>query len=422
MNLQDREYLNHRALDWWTFHVVFLFIAPFIFFGGCEGEESSSPLKVTDFRFDGPLGSGDAGIQEIGENHFRIDLGAAPGQPGWPNKLNFEITGNAKGNNLTLDVHFAGGPGMSFNEYFQSWSYDGEDWTPIDWEKGFRESPQFDRLHFPEFEQERVLVGTQVPFSFRLAEEKMQRWSEHPDAELKPIGESLEGRPLYRLVLTASDSPHPQSERWVHYVANQHPGEHNSQWRMAGMVDWILSEEGRDYRERSITHVAFYMSPDAPGYGWYRVNAEGVDMNRSYRPEGADKTRQAHEAWFWQRDLETIMEGDSPVTTIWAMHTWQGRVEPLLRRGPEFGTSVGDWEDFRQIMQEADRNSLIKPLALREGEPSYGYVSWGAGPARQFGITAVLCEGGSTLRTKEENIESGVVLIRSIAEFYSGTR
>lgn len=34
------------------------------------------------------------------------------------------------------------------------------------------------------------------------------------------------------------------------------------------------------------------MNPDGPANGWPRTNAEGVDMNRTYRVSGADVTDQ----------------------------------------------------------------------------------------------------------------------------------
>lgn len=395
----------------------------FLLVAACgSAEESVEPLSVEDFKFDGPHGSAGARISEVTENHFEVELAAAPNQPGWPNKLNFEIIDNAKGNDLILDVSFDGGPGMSFNEYFQSWSYDRESWHPVLWERGHDESPQEDRLVFDEFEEDRVFVGTQLPLSFEEAERMLEEWDRHPDATLHTVGESLQGRPLYRLEITSSNSDIPRSERWVHYMANQHPGEHNSQWRMAGVAEWLLSEEGRQARENSIVHLILYMSPDASHHGWYRVNEEGVDMNRSYSPTGANEDEQAHEAYFWQRDLEAIMASEAPVTTIWAMHTWQGLVEPLLRRGPEFGERVGPWTELRDRLLEADTDSLIKPLALREGESSYGNVSWSDGPNHQFGMTAILCEGGSHLYTKEENKSSGRAIIEALTSFYSGTR
>ncbi len=403
--------------------IVYLQIASIFFivlFSACAQEENRiTPLTTEDFRFDGPLGSDGAHIVEIDTNYFKITLDHAPNQPGWPNKLNFEIHQNAKGNDLTLEVEFEGGPGMSFNEYAQSWSYDGLNWNPVHWKYGRDESPQYDILKLPVFEEDHVYVGTQVPMSFEDAEGMKKKWEEHPHTSLHTIGESIHGRPLYRLEITDPTSPFAPENRWVHYFANQHPGEHNSQWRMAGMVDWILSEEGEDFRQRSISHFIFFMSPDAPTYGWYRVNREGIDMNRSYRPEGSNREEQTHEAYLWQKDLEELMASETPVTTIWAMHTWQGIVEPLLRPGPEIGSTLGPWTEFRDIIKKNDPDSLVKPLAVREGMPGYGAVSWTEGPHEQFGITAILCEGAGAFYTKEINVVSGEVLIKSIAEYYN---
>ncbi|MFW6457593.1 MAG: M14 family zinc carboxypeptidase, partial [Planctomycetota bacterium] len=57
-------------------------------------------------------------------------------------------------------------------------------------------------------------------------------YDRHPNAEVVSIGNSLEGRPIKRLVITAAESELPLKERRVHYFTNQHPGEHNAQWRM----------------------------------------------------------------------------------------------------------------------------------------------------------------------------------------------
>ena len=162
------------------------------------------------------------------------------------------------------------------------------------------------------------------------------------------------------------------------------------------------------------------MSPDAPAKGWYRVNAQGVDMNRSYSPDGADKDNQAHEPYIFQRDLENLMESDSPPNTVWGHHTWGGIVEPLLYYVQD--ERLGPWTEWRDILLEMDTDNLIKPLARRESRPGYGATSWEAGPHEQFGITTILCEGAGAIYTKEENKESGRLLIRSLAEYYKGTR
>lgn len=391
----------------------------------CARQNEPRELSVADFSFEGPLGSQGASIEEVGRNHFRVQLGAAPNQPGWPNKLNFRILRNARGHQLRLDVVFPQGQNYAFNEYHQSFSYDGRYWQPIAWEKGYAASPLDDTLVFPPFTSDEVFVGTQVPMSWDDALGLIDGWRQSPHVTVHTVGQTLGGRDMLRLEITDKDSPNPRAERWVHYFANQHPGEHNSQWRLAGLVDWLLSDEAADVRRRQIVHVVMMMSPDAPSQGWYRVNAQGVDMNRSYRPEGADAGAQAHEAYLWQRDFEALMASEAPVTTIWAIHTWPGIVEPRITPGPEFGTGngagLGDWTRLRDVMLKTDRLGLIEPLTQTAGS-QYGNTSWTDGPHAQFGITAILCEGGAVLQTRQLNEASGVAIIKALGEFYTGLR
>lgn len=384
---------------------------------GCESS-GESELTEEDFKFDGPLGSEGTTIEKLEPNIFKVTLGNAPNQPEWNNKLNFQITGNAKGNDLTLYVE--GPPRYAMNEYFYSWSYDLENWNPVHWKAGHRISPDRDTLVFPVFEQDQVYVGHQVPISYEQVEEFIASIEPLEPVDVDTLGESLGGRNLYRLTITDPASPVPAQDRWVHYFTNPHPGEHNSQWRMIGKIEWLLSEQGRDMRQRSICHFVLMMSPDGPSNGWYRVNAQGIDMNRSYFPEGADKEEQAHESYVFQRDLELIMESESPVNTLWGHHTWGGIVEPLLYFAED--ERIGHWNQWRDIMLDLDTENLIKPLDTRGGTPSYGAVSWELGPHTQFGINAILCEGAGAIYTKEENKESGRILIESLGRYYEGTK
>ncbi|MFP4499416.1 MAG: M14 family zinc carboxypeptidase [Candidatus Hydrogenedentota bacterium] len=398
-----------------------IILASFVFSAGAYAVQ---PLSVEDFTFEGPLGSDGTTIEQLGENHFRVDLGHAPEHEDWNNKLQFTILQNAKGNNLTLDVYFEAGKPRRYtlNEYAASYSYDRETWQPVHWESGDRTKHyNHDVLRFPEFKADRVYVGHQVPMSFEKLEELIAGWRGHGAVQVHEIGTSLGGRTLYRLEIAAPDSPHPAEKRWVHYFANQHPGEHNAQWRMVGMIDWLLSDAGRDCRERSICHFVPMMSPDAPSHGWYRVNAQGVDMNRSYHPEGADKENQAHEAYFAQRDLEELMASPAPPVTIWSMHTWGGMVDPRIIPGPELGAALGDWKAMNALLQKNDPNDLVDEMQeqpLKESSSSH----WTEGPHLQFGMTSVLCEGAGAIYTKDENVESGVILMKTIAEHYDGLR
>ncbi len=185
------------------------------------------------------------------------------------------------------------------------------------------------------------------------------------------------------------------------------------------MIEWLISDEGKDMRKRSACHFVIMMSPDAPQNGWYRVNAQGIDMNRSYFVEGADREKQAHEAYIFQHDLELLMKSELPVTTLWGMHTWGGPVEPLLYLGADIGIGVGPWTEWRDILKQIAPEALIKTLALRKAS-SYGSLTWEYGPNVQFGISAILCEGGGDIFTKEEHKKSGKLLIESLGIYYKG--
>jgi len=381
-------------------------------------------LAVGDFCFDGPLGSQGATIERLGPNHFKIVLGHAPGHDDWPNNLQFAITGNAKGNRLVLDTFFFGGKAYRFNQYHYSWSYDRKHWQPIAWQKDVKDPSQGDRMEFPEFTEDTVYLGHQVPMAYEEIVEMMETWSKHPHAKVHVLGKSLGGRNLYRLSITDPRSPHPARARWGHYCANQHPGEHNAQWRMVGMIQWLLSDAGADCRQRSISHFVLTSSPDGPTNGWYRVASQGVDMNRAYLGEGADPQKQPHEAYLLQRDVESLMASDCPITDYWSMHTWAGIVEPLLQPGPEMGGALGPWTDLAERIKGNDPQGLIKPLKVRQfakpGAEDTTHCSIGI--HKQFGITTVLCEGAGGFYTQQENLDSGTVLMRALAEYYRGTR
>lgn len=376
-----------------------------------------SALTAADFRFDGPLGSEGARIAARGSNTFHVTLSHAPEKTNWANMCQFEITKHAKGVPLVLEAEFNGPePLYFFDDYFYSWSYDGKEWTPLRWEK-FRNG-RANRLLFPAFTQDRVLVGHQVPMSAEDAESFLQQTAKHPHAKLQVIGRSLQGRNIYRLEITDPDSAIPRGKRWVHYVKNEHPGEHNAQWRITGMIQDLLSPAAADFRRRAICHFVLIMSPDSPSHGWYRVNAQGVDMNRSFHPDGA-ASNQVHEAHVCQQDIETLMASSTPVTAFWAMHTWQGRLDVMMTAGPEIGRTLPAQERFAEIIQKNDTHKVVNSVKFTELDlPG----SWNQGVRKRLGITSVLCEGGGGIRTRAENVASGVMFMQSLRELYGGTK
>lgn len=374
-------------------------------------------LSLADFSLDGEYGSQGAVLEHIGVNHFRMTLGTAPNRPTWTNKPQFIIRRHAKGNRLRMDIvaPVAGGGQYPMNEYRYSWSHDNEHWQPIGWETDSSERSYF---LFPEFTEDAVYFGHQVPLSYEKLERMIGEWRTHPYVTVHPLGVSLGGRTVYRLEITAPAGPYARSERWGHYMINTHPGEHNAQWRMIGMVDWLLHDpQAGSFLERTVCHFVIMMCPDGPSNGWYRVNAQGVDMNRSYSLPAADHRSQAHEAYMCQRDLERLTASDTPVTSIWNMHTWGGAVEQILYPGPEFSGPLGEWTALRDCIGKHDPEHLVKTMVPAK-EPLGMAEGWNGGPQRQFGVTGVLCEGGGSLLTKAENAAAGKAIIRGIADYY----
>lgn len=405
--------LRPQITDWppRLFSVWLLFALAF--------ESVAGELSVDDFSFQGPLGSEGARIEKLDHNHFKVVLARAPGHPEWSNMLQFTILRNAKGNRLRLDIDAQNNEnGM---RSFCSWSYDGKDWQPIRRPQSKQGSKTARALLFPEFVHDRVYVGGEVPMSYEDHVDLLRQFEKHPHATLYELGKSPRGRTVYRLSISDTASPYPRSKRWVHHVVNQHCYEYNAQWRIVGMIHWLLSDEGADCRRRQIGHFVVMMNVDGPSAGYGRVNTQGIDMNRSYSATGTDEAKQAREAYLVQQDLEELMASEAPVTTTWSMHTWAGpKVEIMLRPGPEMGSSLGPWTELRDVIRRSDTREEFKPLYVLTSPLSPTH--WCSGTHQQFGVSAFCCEGAGEMFTKEENLRAGAVLMKSLADYYDGTK
>ncbi|MEX2641377.1 MAG: M14 family zinc carboxypeptidase [Balneolales bacterium] len=383
------------------------------------------PLSEHDFVLDGPYGGYESAIEQVGENHFIFRRGQHPIDESRSSLPQFMIPANFKGNPLTVDIHGLSLPSTGHN-YHMAYSFDGRNWTPI---RQRQVADNVSRIEIPPSNSDSFYFGFQIPLSHDTAERFMKQWAAGLETAdyltVHSIGRSVQGRPLYRMEITDAGSPHKYEDRWVHYISQAHPHEGKSRWRVKGMIDWLLSDapEAAEARRRHIWHFVLVMNPDGVNNGFTRVNLEGVDMNRTYHVSGSDSTKQAWEGYVYQRDIERLMASDTPLTTFWDMHVWGRRVEPMMHPGPEFGNGdgqLGDWTELRRMMEGYDDHDLIKPLETRSYDG--GTTVWDRGVHHQFGITSSLVEGGGYLDTQEENMQAGSILIRSISEFYRGTR
>ncbi len=387
-------------------------------------------LQVEDFKFDGVLGSTGAKIKQLGTNHFGITTDSAPTNPQWSNMLQFEITGNAKGNALHLDVDFPGGNGYAFNSNFGSISYDLENWRPIHWLYGAAHKVPVDSLIFPVFTSDRVWYGNQIPLPFEQIEKKLEIYAEAENVTLHKICDSVEGRGVYRLEITALEN-----EEHAHYFANHHPGEANAQRRIMSGIEWLLSPEAEKFRKNHTFHCIPIMAPDGPSNGWRRCNAEGGDMFRTYNMPGVSTgVEYAKEGVAGQRDLEALA-AKGTLRTAWFHHTWNGAVEPIMLPTGKIA-EPGNFEKIRQAFADNDPRGLIKPikqlvkLTVEESKNceymrathmrphEERYCSWCTGAHRHLDITTILAEGGADIYDAESNAYTGTVMMRSLAAYY----
>lgn len=397
---------------------------------------SKRELTVEDFELDGQYGSEDSYVERVGANHFKFYRGTNRFDSTRKNLPQFVIPSNFKGNHLIVDIQGLAPPSGGHNQHM-SYSYDNDQWTPVLQEDLSTNGNAVSRITIAPSSNDRLYFGWSIPMSYERGMELIKGWSSHPDTskyvKLEKLGESYQGREIVKMIITDPESTVPESERWVHYVSHEHPHEGKARWRVKGLVDWLVSDDpkAKDSRERSIWHVVLNLNPDGANNGFLRhaygeyPNLMTNDVNRNYQAfQGANEERQIKEIYLFQRDMEKLMESNTPVHSYWDFHVWGNQVEPILRRGKElikeFPQYIGDYMILRDIIMDNDPNGLIKPLkAQRNG--LIGDSTLDGGVNYQFRITSVLVEGGGTLDSQEENESSGEILAKSISQFYRDT-
>ncbi|MCC5806644.1 MAG: hypothetical protein JJU00_09990 [Opitutales bacterium] len=364
----------------------------------------------------GILGSEDARVVRKGHSSFAVELASSRGLPACPNMLQFQLFGAAAAA-VEVEVSFAHPqPKGLFDEYHHAATPDFETFRLLAWEAA--PNGHSNRLHIPATGWDSFAVGMQLPMPNEVLSTFVARWARHPDVRVDTLGYSLFGRPIWRVTVGG----HPgASPRWRHCVANFHPGEGNARWRLAGMVEWLLGEHAAGARRDGVVEFFPLLSPDGPANGWRRVNAEGVDMNRCFRMEGARPGEQTHEAYLFQKHMEAAQAADDPYHTLWCLHTWPGRVEPLMDGlGPEFGPDGADFGTFRDLLADADTSGRIEPVGIR-AEPGME-TSWNGGAYRRFGMTSALVEGGGDAWPVADHLQSGRDLMAAITRFWTRER
>ncbi len=244
--------------------------------GACEPGDSETRGVEIDTSFEGAgLGS----WEEVVPGEIELVLHRDPGTD-FMRWYSFRV-GGAVGEELTFRIVNAGESSASgawgYNQPVVS-SDDGQRWERIadtDYADGvftFRYTPRTESdwiAYVPVYNHSRWL-------------ELVERVSEHPRlAEVRVIGESLDGHPIQLLRVTEPSAAHEtRPALWA--VARQHPAETGGSWKMEGLLEWLLSDDpaAAGLLERGEVHLVGFLNPDGVRMGNYRANQAGVNLNR----------------------------------------------------------------------------------------------------------------------------------------------
>ncbi|RKP57478.1 M14 family metallopeptidase [Pararobbsia silviterrae] len=148
-------------------------------------------------------------------------------------------------------------------------SYDGERLT-------IEHTSECDTIYYAYFE----------PYDESRHDVVLGHLQQHPVAELRDLGKTVEGRPVELLRL--GDADPAKANIWI--IARQHPGETMAEWFVEGLLGRLTAQgdwaEDDTLGETLLDHATFYivpnMNPDGAALGNLRTNAAGANLNREW--------------------------------------------------------------------------------------------------------------------------------------------
>lgn len=132
-----------------------------------------------------------------------------------------------------------------------------------------------------------------------ITSQDFDRWTatlaQQPYVARSVLGTSAQGRPLYRLDITAADD----TPNHVLIISRQHPPEVTGTLALFAFLETIAgdSDLAQAFRERFRVVAVPLMNPDGVDNGHWRHNAGGVDLNRDWLNFNQPETRQVRDAF-----------------------------------------------------------------------------------------------------------------------------
>lgn len=255
------------------------------------------------------------------------------------------------------------------------YSYDNKNWIRFT----ETESPQ-KNLFRKTYAKDSVYVAYYVPYSIEQLHQKVSQLNSNPYVKIDTIGFSEQNRPL--IILTITDFTVPDSQKffvWSH--GRTHPSETPSSYHLDGMINYLLSDDDiAGYLRQKVKFIVLpFINPDGVYLGKSRVNANNIDLERSWNLPDAETPR---EVKFTKTFLQNILNDNrihialnmhsqvANYATFW-IHTASSTSEYFYRREMQFANLQAANSDF--IKQSDFSYSNLQPY-FPEG---WMWANWG---------------------------------------------
>ena len=183
-------------------------------------------------------------------------------------------------------------------------SEDGREWKPVP-----LENLPGDRVRLVvEMPGPKLYVARLEPYRLSDLDRLLASIRQHPLIEIRPIGQTVEGRELEIIRLG-----HPQAPYRVFLRARAHPWESGGNWIVEGLIHRLLLDDdlARKYLDRYCVYILPMANKDGVARGRTRFNLQGKDLNRNW-DKPADPEL-CPENYFLERWLEgMIRAGQAP--------------------------------------------------------------------------------------------------------------
>jgi len=300
-----------------------------------------------------------------GHIHLRLE-----GKPGARLTLEF----------LNLDNVWNGQPGSVARELKAVvTSENGRDWKPLPTE--ILPTNRV-RLHVT-LPGPSLYIARLEPYRLSDLDRLLSRLRASPLAQITPIGQTVEGRPLEILRLGHTRAPHR-----VFLRARAHPWEAGGNWVLEGLLDRLLRNDtqARTFLERYTLYALPMANKDGVARGATRFNLRGKDLNRNW-DQPADPTLAPENAALERWLQQMIQSGQSPHLALDLHNDGYGRLHISRPAVPDLERHLARMSTFETLLRQ---HTWFTEGATRAAFRNPG--SLGDGWLERFGIDAAILE------------------------------